>query len=196
MRRRFFSLVAAAAMSFAAAAPGGAFEFDPSSAFAGRVIAIVEPVPAPESVIDLANGETATLDDWSGKVRLVTLWATWCHVCEIEMPIMARMVDDYSEDDLVILPVSVDEAPAEAKVAKHLNSHGLDVFPVMLDRHHGMAGRVGLRGTPTTLIVDKFDQVVGAFEGQAPWNDKATRAWLQALIDAEDAESSRLLLAY
>ena len=62
-------------------------------------------------------------------------------------------------------------------------------------RHFALAGRIGVVGTPTTIIVDRFDQVVAAFQGQAPWNDPEMVAWLEALLTAEDAESSRMLLA-
>ena len=68
-------------------------------------------------------------------------------------------------------------------------------LPALLDRDFALAGRVGLRGTPTTLIIDRFGQVVAAFEGQAPWGAAETRAYLEALMAAEDAAASRGLLA-
>ncbi|MEO0362483.1 MAG: hypothetical protein AAF322_15295, partial [Pseudomonadota bacterium] len=68
-------------------------------------------------------------------------------------------------------------------------------LPVMLDRNFALAGRVGLRGTPTTLIVDKFGRIVAGFEGRGPWTDPATIDYLEALIAAEDEAASASLLA-
>jgi len=34
----------------------------------------------------LLNGEKVNLDRWKGKVVMVNFWATWCAVCQTEMP--------------------------------------------------------------------------------------------------------------
>ena len=175
------------------AQPALAFEPEANGVFSQRVISIVEEVPAPETVLDQPDGARSSLVDYKGKVSVVTLWATWCHVCEIEMPIVDRMAGANDNDAIVYLPVSVDEAPALDLVQKHYRKHGYTNLPILIDRHHALAGRVGLRGTPTTIIVDKFSQVVAAFEGQAPWDDAETTAYLNALVAA--AEQSREILA-
>ncbi len=175
--------------------PAAAFEPEANGVFSQRIISIVEEVPAPETVLDQPDGARTSLVDFKGKVSVVTLWATWCHVCEIEMPIVDRLAGENKNDAIVFLPVSVDEAPAIALVQKHYKSHAYKNLPVLIDRHHALSGRVGLRGTPTTIIVDKFSQVVAAFEGQAPWHDAETTAYLNALAEATDAEQSREILA-
>ncbi|MEM7268433.1 MAG: TlpA disulfide reductase family protein [Pseudomonadota bacterium] len=175
--------------------PAAAFEPEANGVFSSRVIALTDPVSAPETVLDKPDGARGSLTDYKGQVAIVTLWATWCHVCEIEMPIINELAGEYAGKNIVFAPVSVDEAPALNLVAKHYESHNFDNLPILIDRHFALAGRVGLRGTPTTLVLDKFSQVVAAFEGQAPWSDPEMDAYLEALMAAGDAESSRLLLA-
>ncbi len=188
---RIFALTAALLL----ANPVAAFEPEANGVFSQRVISIVEEVPAPETVLDQPGGARTSLVDYKGKVSVVTLWATWCHVCEIEMPIIDRLAGKNTNDRIAFLRVSVDEAPALVLVQRHYKSHGFKNLPVLIDRHHALAGRVGLRGTPTTVIVDKFSQVVAAFEGQAPWHDAETNEYLNALASAENAEQSREILA-
>lgn len=175
--------------------PVAAFEPEANGVFSQRVISIVEEVPAPETVLDQPDGQRTSLADYKGKVSVVTLWATWCHVCEIEMPIVDRMAKENTNEAIAFLPVSVDEAPALDLVKRHYETHGIQNLPILIDRHHALAGRVGLRGTPTTVIVDKFSQVVAAFEGQAPWRDAETIEYLNALAAADTAEQSREILA-
>ena len=177
------------------AQPALAFEPKANGVFSQRVISIVEEVPVPETVLDQPDGARSSLVDYKGKVSVVTLWATWCHVCEIEMPIVDRMAGANDNDAIVYLPVSVDEAPAVDLVQEHYRKHGFKNLPILIDRHHALAGRVGLRGTPTTIIVDKFSQVVAAFEGQAPWDDAETAEYLEALAAADNAQQSREILA-
>lgn len=177
------------------AAPAHAFEPTANGLFSQRVISIVDEVPAPETTLDKPGGDRDSLVEYKGRVAVVTLWATWCHVCETEMPIVDALAGEIGGDSIVFLPVSVDETPALAKVEKHYKTHGFKNLPILVDRHHALSGRVGLRGTPTTIIVDKFSQVVAAFEGLAPWNDAETKAYLDALTAAETAEQSREILA-
>lgn len=176
------------------ARPAPAYELDPEGRFATRVIAITHPTPAPETVIDMAGGARTSIDAHPGVVRIVTMWATWCHVCEVEMPLLADLARRYEGRDLMVMPVSVDEPPALDLVRAHLREHDLAVLPVMHDRHFALAERVGVVGTPTTIIVDKFGQVVAAFQGQAPWSDPETDAYLETLLAAETADASRAIL--
>ena len=170
------------------------FELNPNGVLASRAIAMTEPpVAAPDTVITMEYGRTS-LPEYSGQVAVVTMWATWCHLCQHEMPELAALGASYEGRGLVVVPVSVDEATAMEKIVTYMTSRGLNL-PAMHDRNVALAGRVGLRGTPTTIVVDKFSQVVAAFEGQAPWDDPELRAWLDALIEAESAEASRNLLA-
>ncbi len=175
--------------------PAAAFEPEANGMFSQRVISIVEKVPAPETVLDQPDGQRTSLVDYKGKVAVVTLWATWCHVCETEMPIVDRLAGENTNDAIAFLPVSVDEAPTLDLVQRHYKKHGFDNLPILIDRHHALAGRVGLRGTPTTIIVDKFSQVVAAFEGLTPWREAETTEYLNALVAAETAEQSREILA-
>lgn len=188
--RRFF--LALAAMLLAATAV--AFEPSDGGVFAERVIAITDEVAAPDTILDLPNDETTTLAAFRGQVTIVPIWATWCHVCELEMPIIDSLAEDWAAKGVTLAPVSVDEAPAIDLIADHIAAHKLRNFTVMHDRDWALAGRVGLRGTPTTLIVDKFSQIVAAFEGQAPWTDPALNAYLAKLVKADDPVSSRNLL--
>ena len=188
---RIFALTVALMLAH----PVTAFEPETNGVFSQRVISIVEQVTAPETVLDQPGGARTSLADFKGKVSVVTLWATWCHVCEIEMPIVDRLATENANDKIAYLPVSVDESPALALVEKHYKTHNFKNLPILIDRHHALAGRVGLRGTPTTIIVDKFSQVVAAFEGQAPWHDAETIEYLDALASAASAEQSREILA-
>lgn len=176
-----------AAVGFFAPPEGGYFE--------DRVIRVTREVAAPETPLtDARSGEETTLAAFRGEVAVVSLWATWCSVCLTEMPKLAALQERYAGRGLSVVTVSVDEEDAAAKVLAHLDQRGLGGLPPLLDPDHLLAAQVGMRGTPTTIVVDRFGQVVAAFEGLAPWGDEATHDWLAALLAAESAEASRLLL--
>lgn len=162
--------------------------------FDERVMRITREAPAPETRLVNADGGVATLADWRGEVAVVSLWATWCPICAREMPQLQALAERYQGRGLSVVTVSLDDPPAEELVRDYLSGRGYDLLPPFIDADRELATSVGLRGTPTTIIVDKFGQVVAVMEGLGPWEDAATDRYLQALIAATDPESSRMLL--
>lgn len=163
--------------------------------FDEKVVRITREAPAPDTELAIAGGGVTSLAAWRGEVAVVTLWATWCSICVKEMPELQALAERYRGRGLSVLTVSVDEAPAEKLVLEFLKGRGFDLLPPLIDVDQALASRVGMRGTPTTVIVDRFGQIVAAFEGRAPWADEATHDYLEALIEAENARDSRLLLS-
>ncbi len=65
----------------------------------------------PETVRFLrADGTMGSLDDYKGKSVMLLFWATWCGGCMIELPAVNALMKDYEGTNLVILPLSIDEA--------------------------------------------------------------------------------------
>ena len=46
---------------------------------------------------------------------LVDFWATWCGPCRIQAPILEKLSQEFSEDELKILKMDVDENPETAR---------------------------------------------------------------------------------
>src|SRR5437773_5400964 len=55
-----------------------------------------------------AEGGSIRLSQLKGNVILLNVWATWCGPCRLELPIVQRMYDKYSDRNFVVLAVNVD----------------------------------------------------------------------------------------
>lgn len=174
-----------AAPAFGQAANGGLGE---------NLIPFVKSTPAPTSPITLDNGAKITLAEYRGKVAVAMFWATWCEVCEQEMPEMEALAGRYDPEALTVVPISVDEGAPFAKVRAYMAEHEYRRLPAMVDTTQALFLSVGAYATPTTIIVDKFGQVVAAYIGAANWDAPEVNAYLDGLIAAEDAEASLALL--
>jgi thiol-disulfide isomerase/thioredoxin len=76
---------------------------------------------APAFEVTTLDGTKFNLDDMQGRVVLIDFWATWCGPCNEELPHLARLVKEFSEQPLVVISISVDRDEAKWKdfVAKH-----------------------------------------------------------------------------
>src|SRR5262249_2266090 len=54
------------------------------------------------------EGGSVRLSELKGNVVLVNVWATWCGPCKMELPVVQRMYDIYSDRNFVVVAVNVD----------------------------------------------------------------------------------------
>ena len=62
---------------------------------------------------------------------LVDFWATWCGPCRMQAPILEKLSEEVSEDELKILKMYVDENPETAR------AFGIMSIPTLLFKKDG-----------------------------------------------------------
>lgn len=160
---------------------------------AERVRAVTREFPAPPAPLADLRGGALSLAGREG-VTLATLWATWCGPCRRELPELARLAAAWEGRGVSVLAVSVDGPETMAGVPAHLAALGVPFAPLH-DSGGALAASVGLVGTPTTLVIDRFGRIVAFVVGPGPWADPKTADWLAALVAAETPDASRALLS-
>ena len=136
--------------------------------------------PALALFVDGAGAEHS-LADFLGTALVVNLWATWCMPCVAEMPSLAVLSGRLAGEGVTVMPLSSDRGGAEA-VRAYYAAHKLVGLPVWLDPGGLAAKAWGVRGIPTTLIVDRAGHEVGRLEGGADWGSDAAHARIMALV--------------
>jgi len=61
------------------------------------------------------HGEDVNLADFEGRPILINFWATWCGPCKVEIPALVELQDKYRDQGLVVLGISVDDAPEDLR---------------------------------------------------------------------------------
>ncbi|MBK1697083.1 TlpA family protein disulfide reductase [Rhodovibrio salinarum] len=151
--------------------------------FADRFEMPDQPRPAPEVTFKTRDGETVRLADFKGQVVLLNFWATWCAPCVEEMPTLDGLQHALGGEAFQVLAVSQERgglSTVEPFLREELNLRDLDIY---LDSDGALAQAFGLRGLPTTYLLNARGQVVGGLEGAADWNSDAARALMQHYID-------------
>ncbi|MGB6132967.1 MAG: TlpA disulfide reductase family protein [Acidobacteriaceae bacterium] len=121
------------------------------------------------------SGKEVSLSSYKGKPLVVDFWATWCGPCQIEIPWLEKLQDQYASQGLTIIGISADDLdkddPAKLFTEKreisdfatkmHIN------YPVLLDADAIADSYGGVDSLPTTFFIDRTGKIVASTVGLA-----------------------------
>jgi peroxiredoxin len=125
--------------------------------------------PFSSLVLRRLEGGTVKLEEFSGQVVLLDVWATWCEPCRYSMPYYRDLYRTLKDHGFVVLAVSVDES--DATVRAFLDREPLP-FPIMRDPVGEVPVALGATEMPTSFLLDRNGSVRwrhgGFTSGDAP----------------------------
>jgi len=87
-------------------------------------------------------------------------WATWCGPCRKEIPELIKLNDDFKKKGLLVIGVGLDNPN---KLKSFADKYKIDY--TILQGTQQIAQDYGVRGIPTTYILDKKGRVIQRFVG-------------------------------
>ena len=116
----------------------------------------------PVQLVRLEDARVLSLTEAAnGRPVVVSLWASWCGPCRVEMPVLAAA--QQRENAVGFLFVNQGESPAA--VQRFLSQQGLPLREVLLDDGSLLGQAIGSRGLPITLFYDAQGRQVDAHFG-------------------------------
>jgi thiol-disulfide isomerase/thioredoxin len=114
----------------------------------------------------LAGGSVAW-NDFAGAPAVIAVWAPWCPHCQVELPVLDRVMKDHPDVAFLSVVTSIDLHPGPTP-QQYMSEHGLS-FPVAVDDDEGTIARaLGISGFPTLYFVGSDGAVVRAVSGEVP----------------------------
>ena len=125
-----------------------------------------------------SNGKMLKLIDFKGNLVLLNFWATWCAPCKEEMPSLDALKVNPNLDNIKIFPINIgkDNLKKSNKFFKDLNIQNLDVY---FDNPVTLAKNFGLRGLPTTIMLNKEGKEFARVVGSIDFGDKEFIKWIK-----------------
>lgn len=113
--------------------------------------------PAPDFELTQMNGEPFRLSDHRGKVVILNVWATWCPPCRVEIPGFVELQEEYGEQDVIFVGLSVDESGFEA-VRSFAKDQRLN-YPQLASQKVAYQKYGQSTTVPRTYVIDKQGRI-------------------------------------
>jgi peroxiredoxin len=127
----------------------------------------VPAAPPPGFSLPDTEGQQRSLDEFAGRVVLVTFWASWCRPCIEEMPSIQRLEAAMAQAPFSVVGVNVGEGIRRVQATvKRLRM----TFPVLLDKDSATFEDWGANVLPTAYILDGSSRVRYVARGPVEWD--------------------------
>jgi thiol-disulfide isomerase/thioredoxin len=143
-----------------------------------------------QASFDLLNGRKKKLADYSGKVLIVDLWATWCGPCRQEIPHLVEFARQYKSKGVEVIGLTNENPVDDAQVVKDFVKQFKINYPIgWADAQMQIGLMNGRAGIPQTLIIGRDGKIRNHFIGfSAPVSVPQMKAALDEAVAAPAGE--------
>lgn len=97
------------------------------------------------------DGQPVRLEDLRGRGVWIDFWASWCPPCQAEMPVLRTLADQYRDQGLTVIAISVQET-SEQDVRDYAERYGL-TYTVAADLEGLIFHRYKVYALPTQFFI-------------------------------------------
>jgi len=121
------------------------------------------------------DGESLKLADFTDKVLIVNIWATWCGPCRLEMPELVKMNNEYKARGLIVLGLatSYNEHNDQGHVKDFIRAQNIN-YRIVWDDGTMTAPLVqlvqGQSVIPQSFVISRDGRIMKHFQGFNPYS--------------------------
>jgi thiol-disulfide isomerase/thioredoxin len=109
----------------------------------------------------------------SGKITVISFWATWCTPCKKELDAVAEVYDEWKEKyDIELIAVTIDDARSLPKVKPMVAEKGWE-FTILSDVNKDMMNALNFQNVPFTFLIDQNGNIVYQHSGYIPGDENS-----------------------
>lgn len=141
------------------------------------------PLPAglQQTAMTTIDGKPLKLADYSGKVLVLDLWATWCGPCRYEIPDLVALHKEYQRRGVEVVGLTIeglteaDQQQKTAAVHQFADQFNISYTVGWADRGLAVALLSPSGSIPQTYVIGRDGRIVGHFTGYDPNGATAAR---------------------
>jgi peroxiredoxin len=127
----------------------------------------------PSANVKTLEGQTINVQELgkTGKITVISFWATWCSPCKKELDAIADYYEDWQKDyDMELVAISVDDARSAAKVPGMVKEKGW-TYRVLLDPAKELQNAANIQAVPHTYVLDQSGNIIFEHNGYTPGDE-------------------------
>jgi len=168
---------------------------DPPTTAANRASAPTRPTALailPQPILNAENKSTTggpiKLANYSGKVLLVNLWATWCGPCRMEIPELVKLHKEFQSRGVEMIGLSTEDPEALAEsVSDFIRQYNVDYQIGWATREVAQTLMQGRSSIPQSFVIARDGRIVRRFIG---FRADLTPGQIKAALEEALAEKS------
>jgi peroxiredoxin len=168
---------------------------DPPTTAANRASAPSRPTALailPQPILNAENKSTTggpiKLANYSGKVLLVNLWATWCGPCRMEIPELVKLHKEFQSRGVEMIGLSTEDPEASAEsVSDFIRQYNVDYQIGWATREVAQTLMQGRSSIPQSFVIARDGRIVRRFIG---FRADLTPGQIKAALEEALAEKS------
>ena len=123
------------------------------------------------------KNDIVELSNFNNKLIVLNFWATWCAPCKEEMPSLDLLQEHKNLDNLKIFAINIgqDNLENSKKFFGDLKIKNLGIY---FDTPTTLAKKFGLRGIPTSILLNKDGLEFARIVGSINFSEKKFIDWL------------------
>ena len=127
------------------------------------------PRPILEAENKAASGDPIKLANFSGKVMLVNLWATWCGPCRMETPELVKLHKEFQSRGVEMIGLSTEDPDASAEsVSDFVREYNVDYHIGWATPEVAAFLMAGRGSIPQSFIITRDGHILRRFIGFHP----------------------------
>ncbi|MBP7512703.1 MAG: TlpA family protein disulfide reductase [Bacteroidia bacterium] len=130
------------------------------------------------------NGKPKNMEDYSksGKITIVSFWATWCSPCKKELSNIHEVYEDWkTKYDLQLVAVCTDNARNVMKVKPYVDGQGWD-YDIIMDTNQDFQRALNIVQIPHTFLLDQNGKIVYQHSGYVEGDEFALEEKIKSLM--------------
>src|SRR5215213_10175752 len=127
------------------------------------------PRPILEAENKAASGDPIKLANYSGKVLLVNLWATWCGPCRMETPELVKLHKEFQSRGVEMIGLSTEDPEGSAEsVSDFVRAYKVDYHIGWATREVAQTLMQGHTSIPQSFVIARDGRILRRFIGFRP----------------------------
>lgn len=131
---------------------------------------------------NLDNRTTSYKDIKGETFTVIDFWATWCKPCIQSIPKLVDMSDEFKDQGVNFVGISIDGPRNQAKVKPFARSLGVN-YPILLDTNSEVMAKLGVQAVPSLIVINSNDEIVYFHEGYKPGEEIKIREEILKLLE-------------